>query len=133
MNYFYGMEVKRRFSLKSRIRSFGYALAGLKTFFRTEHNAWIHLFATFVVVVISFLLKISSMEWVGVLFAMGLVCSAEAFNTCIEKIMDRLLPEHDETVKYVKDLAAGAVLIAAIVAALIGMIIFLPKIIHFFT
>lgn len=126
------MEKREKFSLKSRIRSFGYALAGLKLFFRTEHNAWIHLAATGLVIIISFLLKISGMEWVGVLFAIGLVCSAEAFNTCIEKMMDRLLPQQDDTVKYVKDLAAGAVLIAAIVAAIIGMIIFLPKIIACF-
>lgn len=126
------MENETKFSLKSRLRSFGYAFAGLAKFFRTEHNAWIHLTATGAVVVISFLLKISSMEWVGVLFAIGLVCSAEAFNTCIEKMMDRLLPQQDETVKYVKDLAAGAVLIAAIVAAIIGIIIFLPKIIALF-
>lgn len=124
------MEGKEKFSLKSRIRSFRYALAGLKVFFGTEHNAWIHLTATAVAIIMSFLLKISAMEWVGVLFAIGLVCSAEAFNTCIEKIMDRLLPQQDETVKYVKDLAAGAVLMAAIVAAIIGLIIFLPKIIH---
>lgn len=126
------MENREKFRLTSRARSFGYAIAGLRRFFRTEHNAWIHLGAAIAAVVISFLLKISSTEWVGVLFAIGLVCSAEAFNTCIEKMMDRLLPGQDDTVKYVKDLAAGAVLISAIVAAVIGIIIFLPKIIALF-
>ncbi|MGH2645356.1 MAG: diacylglycerol kinase family protein, partial [Chitinophagaceae bacterium] len=95
----------------------------------TEHNVWIHSVAAILAVILGFLLKISALEWVGVLFAIGLVLAAEALNTCIEKIMDRLLPDQDETVKYVKDLAAGAVLMAAIVAAIIGVIIFLPKII----
>lgn len=124
------MTDSNKFSIKARIRSFGYAFAGLKRFFLTEHNVWIHAVAAILAIIISFLLKISSLEWVGVLFASGLVLAAEAFNTCIEKIMDRLLPQQDETVKYVKDLAAGAVLIAAIVAAIVGLIIFLPKIIH---
>lgn len=123
------MGKKEKFSLKSRIRSFGYALAGLKVFFRTEHNAWIHLSATIGVIIISFLLNISALEWVGVLFAIGLVLSAEAFNTCFEKLADRLLPYQDETVRQVKDVAAGAVLITAIIAVVIGLIIFLPKII----
>jgi diacylglycerol kinase len=86
--------------------------------------------AAAVAILLSVLLKISPLKWVGVLFAIGLVLCAEAFNTCIEKIMDRLVPGQDETVKYVKDLAAGGVLIAAMVAAVIGCIIFLPGIIQ---
>lgn len=118
-----------KFSVKARIESFVYAFAGLKRFFLTEHNVWIHSVAALLAIILSFLLKISALEWVGVLFAIGSVLCAEAFNTCIEKMMDKLWPQQDETVKYVKDLAAGAVLIAAIVAAIIGIIIFLPKII----
>ena len=124
------MTDSNKFSFKARIRSFGYACQGLKRFFLTEHNAWIHSVAGILTIILSFLLKISALEWVGVLFAIGFVLAAEAFNTCIERMMDRLLPEQDKTVKYVKDLAAGAVLIAAIVAAIIGIIIFLPKIIN---
>jgi len=126
------MEEKQKFSLRNRIRSFGYAFEGLKKFFLSEHNTWIHSLAAILVIIISFLLKISWSDWIGVLFAIGLVLSAEAFNTCMEKMMDRLLPQEDETVKYVKDLAAGAVLITAVIAALIGLIIFIPKIIHLF-
>lgn len=124
------MKDSNKFSFKARIRSFGYAFAGLKRFFLTEHNVWIHSVAAILAIILGFLLKISALEWVGVLFVMGLVLVAEAFNTCIEKIMDRVVPGQDEIVKYVKDLAAGAVLIAAIIAAIIGVIIFLPKIIH---
>lgn len=116
------------FSLKARIRSFGYAFAGLARFFSTEHNAWIHITAAVIAIGLSILLKITPLQWVGVLFAMGLVLIAEAFNTCLERIMDRLVPEQDDAVRYIKDLAAGAVLIAAITAAVIGTIIFLPGI-----
>lgn len=70
------------------------------------------------------------MGWVGVLFAIGLVLTAEAFNTCLEKMMDKLIPEQSETVRYVKDLGAGAVLVSAIVSAAIGGIIFIPAIIQ---
>lgn len=117
------------FSLRARLRSFGYAWAGLQRFFRTEHNAWIHGVAALGAILLGILLKITAHQWVGVLFAIGLVLSAEAFNTCIERMMDRLVPEPDEAVRYIKDLAAGAVLVAAITAAVIGGVIFLPKII----
>lgn len=126
------MEEREKFSLKARLRSFVYAFAGLKKFFRTEHNAWIHLLVTAAVLIAGILLNLDRMEWVGVLFAIGLVLCAEAFNTCIEKMMDRLLPGLDERVKYIKDLAAGGVLIAAIIAVAIGVFIFLPRIIDLF-
>jgi diacylglycerol kinase (ATP) len=124
------MEEKQRFSLGKRARSFVYAWAGLRRFFMTEHNAWIHLGAAAAAIILSFLLKIPAESWIGVLFAIGLVLAAEAFNTCIEKMMDRLVPLPDETVKYVKDLAAGGVLIAALTAVVIGLIIFVPAIIQ---
>lgn len=120
------------FSLRARARSFGYAVQGLRRFFRTEHNAWIHAVATVSVLALSILLKISPIGWVGVLFAIGLVLTAEAFNTCLEKMMDKLIPEQNDTVRYIKDLGAGAVLISAIVAAAIGGIIFIPQIIQLF-
>lgn len=120
------------FSLRARARSFGYAFRGLRQFFSTEHNAWIHLAAAAGALVLSILLKISAIQWVGVLFAIGAVLTAEAFNTCVEKMMDKLIPENSETVRYVKDLAAGAVLVSAVVAAAIGGIIFIPLIIQLF-
>jgi diacylglycerol kinase (ATP) len=120
------------FSLRARARSFVYAFRGLRRFFSTEHNAWIHLVAAALALVLSILLKISAIQWVGVLFAIGAVLTAEAFNTCVEKMMDKLIPETSETVRYVKDLAAGAVLLSALVAAVIGGIIFIPLIIQLF-
>ena len=120
------------FSPRARARSFVYAFRGLRQFFSTEHNAWIHLTAAAGALVLSILLKISAIQWVGVLFAIGAVLTAEAFNTCVEKMMDKLIPETSETVRYVKDLAAGAVLVSAVVAAAIGGLIFIPLIIQLF-
>jgi diacylglycerol kinase (ATP) len=121
-----------RFSIKKRIRSFGYAFSGLKTLFREEHNAWIHASATVLVIFAGFLLRISETEWIAVTAAIGMVIAAEAFNSSIERLADVVQPERDGRIKGVKDLAAGAVLACAIAAAVIGLIIFLPKLINLF-
>ncbi len=126
------MESKEPFSIKKRLRSFGYAIRGLWRFFSSEHNVWIHLVLTVLAIVLGFILKISRMEWIAVLLVIGMVISAEAFNTCIEKVIDYLAPEKDKRAAYIKDLAAGAVLITAVIAAIVGIIIFLPKIITVF-
>ncbi len=126
------MEPREPFSLRNRIRSFGYALSGLWKFFKTEHNLWIHWIIAVLVIVFGFLLRLSQTEWVVIVLVMGMVLSAEAFNTCIEKIMDHLAPDYHENVKYIKDLAAGAVLLTAVAAAIAGTIIFLPKLIALF-
>ncbi len=122
------METKEKFSVKKRGQSFCHAFNGLGKFFRTEHNAWIHSVAAIAVLILGWRLHISKTEWLGACFAIGLVLSAEAFNTCIERLADMVSPAADDRIKYIKDLAAGAVLIAAITAAIIGSIIFIPKI-----
>jgi diacylglycerol kinase len=118
---------KNSFSIKSRIKSFGYAFSGLFRFIKTEHNARIHALATLLVITAGWWKSISKGQWTAVLFAFGLVWSAEAFNTCIEHLANVLSPDYDPRIKYVKDLSAGAVLVTAIVAAIIGCIIFIPK------
>ncbi len=117
------------FSWKARGQSFGFAWAGILRFFRAEHNAWLHLAATVVVIVLGFLLHISRTEAIALVFAIALVWIAEMINTAIEKTMDLLMPEVHPKVKVIKDVAAGAVLIAAIAAATVGGIIFIPKLI----
>lgn len=99
---------------------------------REEHNSRIHLFATVCVIVAGVLLKISLLEWVAVAFAVGLVFSGEIFNSAVEDLSDVVCPERDERIKKVKDLAAAAVLVNAITAAVIGLLVFLPKIIQLF-
>lgn len=118
----------QRFSWRARFKSFVYAFEGLIWFFRREHNARIHGFATVFVLLISFFFKITGLDLIAILFAIALVLIAEMFNTAIEKIMDHLSPAQHPAVKAIKDIAAAAVLIAAIVAAIVGLMIFIPKV-----
>jgi len=119
---------EEKFSIANRLKSFTYAFAGLKVLFKEEHNAWIHLFATACAVVAGIVLKISPLEWVAVVFAIGMVFSFEIVNTAVENVSDFICPEYDERIKRIKDLAAAAVLVSAIAAAIIGLIVFIPKI-----
>ena len=118
-----------KFSLKKRSQSFGYAFAGIIRFFRTEHNAWIHLAATIGVIVLGIVLGVTAIETAFLVFAIGFVWVAELFNTCIEKIMDFISTEKHPKIQIIKDMAAGAVLVAAITALIIGIAIFIPKIV----
>ena len=120
---------KEKFSLKKRFKSFGYAFNGLRLLISEEHNARIHLIAAIVAVMAGFLLHISSLEWVAIILAFGFVISLEIVNTAIENIADFVSPERHMQIKKIKDLAAAGVLIAAITALIIGLIIFIPKII----
>ena len=126
------MKKQEKFSIAARLKSFTYAFNGLKLLFQEEHNSWIHLFATVCVIVAGIWLKISLLEWVAVAFAIGLVFSGEIFNSAIEDLSDVVCPELDDRIKKVKDLAAAAVLVNAITAAVIGLLVFVPKIIHLF-
>jgi diacylglycerol kinase (ATP) len=109
------------------IKSFGYAFTGLYELLRSELNTRIHLLATVCALVAAILFRISKSEWCVILIVIALVWTAEAFNTAIEKLTDHLFPEYHETARFAKDVAAGAVLVCAIVALVCGLIIFLPK------
>ncbi len=116
------------FSFRKRARSFVYAWRGIRFMLKTQHNFWIHLTVTFLVVVAGILLNLSLLEWFFIIFAVGLVLAAEIFNTAIEQLTDLIHPEWGEKAARIKDLSAGAVLICAFTAALTGVIIFVPKI-----
>ncbi len=122
------MKSDRPFSIQARLKSFVYAFEGVMFFIRFEAQATIHLIAIVAVLGAGYWFKISSMEWIAVVFAIGIVISAEMLNTAIEKLTDMVSPQINEQAKKVKDLAAGAVLIASLTAFIIGLIIFLPKI-----
>lgn len=124
----YTME-PQKFSWRGRIRSFTFAFNGIARFFRYEHNAWIHGIAALLAITGALILKISPVEMTVIIIAITLVWIAEMCNTAIEKIMDHLSPETHPAVKAIKDIAAGAVLIAAFSAFVIGLIIFLPRLI----
>ena len=121
--------MKNKFSIKARLASFKNAWRGMTVFIRQEHNAWIHCAMTVLVIVAGLLFHISTTEWIAVFFAIGLVLAAEAINSAIERLSDVVQPEKDVRIRDVKDISAGAVLICAIAAAIIGLIIFLPKLI----
>lgn len=123
------MKSNKSFNIGDRILSFGFAIQGLITFFKTQHNAWIHLLAAIVTIVLGFILNVNSTEWCWLIIAIGFVFAAEMFNTAIEFLTDIVSPQFHPTAKKVKDVAAGAVLIAAFSAVAIGLIVFLPKVI----
>lgn len=112
--------------LCKRLKSFVYAWKGIDSFLRKEHNAWIHCTAVVVVTVAGFAFGISRMEWVAVIGCFGMVLTAEAFNTAIERLVNLVSPDYHPIAGDVKDVAAGAVLICAVAAAVIGVIIFSP-------
>ena len=118
-----------KFSLKKRIKSFAYAFAGLRVLFREEPNSWIHATAAILAIVAGFAFRISYLEWVAVLIVIGMVFSAEILNSSLERTADFVKAERDDRKRDIKDLGAAAVLVCAITAALVGTIIFLPKII----
>lgn len=120
----------KKLSIADRMNSFKYALKGLKLLFKTQHNAWIHLAAFVLIVVSGYYFKLNKMEWIAILFAAGFVFTAEIINTSIEFLTDHVSPAKHEQAGKVKDLAAAAVLIAAITALLIGALIFIPKILY---
>ena len=100
------------FTFRKRLASFRYAFNGIRLLIQKEHNAWIHCFAAICVVIAGFFFGLSQTEWI---------------NSSIESLADLVSPEYNEIIKKTKDLAAGAVLIMAIAAAIVGSIIFFPK------
>lgn len=112
------------FSIKKNIKSFKYAFKGIWYFFKNENNARIHLFASLLVISLGAFLQISINQWSWITLAIGLVWMAEAFNTAIEKIVDFISPEYNKQAGEIKDLAAGAVIFAALVALIIGVLVF---------
>ena len=121
------MEESKKFSVSARLSSFKYAFNGLKLFFRDDHNGRVHLFAAILAVLLSWMLKISSSEWIAILTVITLVIGMEMINASIEKLADVVSPAYHLKIKIVKDLAAGAVLMTAILALVVGSIIFVPK------
>ena len=116
------------FSFSARLKSVGYALEGIIIFFKTQHNAILHAISAVAVIILGFVLKVNQTEWCFLITAIAMVIITEMLNTAIEFLTDLASPEIHPQAKKIKDLAAGAVLISAIMAAIIGAIVFLPKI-----
>lgn len=116
------------FSIKKRLESFRYAFRGITTLLKHEHNARIHLAAAILAVAAGGWLGISANEWIAITICIGSVFALEAVNSAIERLADFVSPDFQELIGQAKDIAAGAVLFAAIAAAITGLIIFIPKI-----
>ncbi len=115
--------------MRKRILSFKYAFIGIWAVASSEINFQIHIAAAIIAVSLGFYLDISKNEWCCVLLCFAIVMAAEAFNSAIEKLVDFISPEFHPKAGKIKDIAAGAVLITAIIAAAVGCIVFLAKII----
>lgn len=118
--------MNRPFELRSRLKSFQYAFRGLAHMLATQHNAWIHAFMTLAVLAAGLVFSISAAEWCWLILAMTSVWTAEAMNTAFELLCDATTKDFHPVVGQAKDVAAGAVLLTAIGALLIGLVIFVP-------
>jgi diacylglycerol kinase len=118
--------------IRKRAASFGYAFKGIATLVRTQTHAKIHLVATLCVVVLGALLRVASWEWIDLVLAITIVWTAEGLNTALEFLADEVSLEKRPGIGHAKDIGAAAVLIAAIGAAIIGCIVFVPHLVKFF-
>jgi len=115
--------------LAKRIRSFRHAARGLILLFKTARNAWIQIVVFLLAIALGIFFGISRLEWLAIILASGFVFTAEAFNSAIEIDIDLTSPEYHPFARDTKDLAAGAVLISAITATIVGLFIFIPRLI----
>ncbi|MFK7899260.1 MAG: diacylglycerol kinase family protein [Cyclobacteriaceae bacterium] len=119
---------QQRFSISKRIKSFRFAFNGLKILIKEEHNSRVHLFAAISAIIAGFSLNISTTEWLAIILSIGFIICLELINSSIENIADFVSTEKHDSIKKVKDLAAGGVLVSAVSAFIIAVVIFIPKI-----
>ena len=122
--------MKKALSIKRLVKSFSYAIDGFKKSFNEEANMKIHVMMTILVIICGFLFKVTRLEWIFLLFAIGLVISAELLNTAIENLVDLVCKEKNYKAGLIKDVSAGFVMILAITSAIVGLIIFVPKLLN---
>ena len=116
---------------KKLINSFKCAIQGIIQAMKTERNVKIHITIMILVIISGIVFKIAKQEWITCIILFGLVISLELVNSAIETTVDIAMPEISEKAKNAKDIAAGSVLVSAISSAIIGLTIFIPKIIEF--
>lgn len=112
--------------IKSRLRSFGYAFQGWSYVLRNEPNSWIHAIVTLLILLLAFWLHIPARDLAVILLTIAVVWAAEFFNTAIENIVDLASPEEHPLAKVSKDVSAAAVLIAALISIMVGLLILGP-------
>ncbi len=114
------------------IRGFGFAFKGIWHACKTQLNFRVHLVCATIAIALGFFLKISAAEWLWIILSIGMVLLTEIINTAIELLVDLVSPGYNEKAGHVKDMCAAAVLVTAVTALVIGMVIFLPKLIAVF-
>ncbi len=119
---------KKKFALKDRLKSFVYAFNGIRHVIVSQHNIWIHIVLACVAIALGFIFNIHALEWIGIVLCIGLVLAAEVFNSAIEALVDLVSPVYNKKAGLIKDMAAAAVLITALMAVIVGCIIFIPHI-----
>ncbi len=122
------MTDKNTLTFSGRIRSIKFALRGIRIMVASQHNAWVHAAATGVVVVAGLFVGLSRSEWCWIVLAIVSVWTAETLNTAFEFLTDVASPSFHPIAGQAKDVAAGAVLLAAIGAVIIGALVFGPKV-----
>ena len=113
--------------LTGRLKSVGFAVKGAYKLITTEHSVMVQSSLAVVLIIAGFIFHISREEWMMQILAFGLVLSVESLNTAVEKIADFIHPEFHDRIGFIKDIAAGAVMFAAIAAIAIGLLIYVPK------
>jgi len=116
----------------ARYKSILFAVAGIRSFFSKEVHGRLHLILALIAIILSLICGLNSLEWLFILLSLTLVFVSEMFNTCIERIMDYINKDYDPRIKIIKDIAAGAVLVAAIFAIIVAVVILLPKLFYLF-
>ena len=114
--------------INGRLKGCVYAFNGAKTLIKNEPSIKVQVFLVVIVTAMGFYFKISSVEWMFQLLAIGLILTAEGLNSAIEAIADFIHPDYHIKIGHIKDIAAGAVFFAAIIATIIGLIIYIPYI-----
>ena len=117
----------------SRVQSFRYAFSGLAYVLRTQKNAWIHLSATILVLVLGVLLGLSATQWALLAICITMVWITELVNTAVEILIDMISPDQHPLAKIVKDVSAAAVLLAAACSVIVGFFVFIPVLISVFS
>lgn len=120
-------------SRQSLGQSFQMAFAGIGRAVVTERNFQIHLVATVIVVAMLIWLSATLWEWAVIIMAIVIVLALELVNTALEKLIDFLNPQVHPTIKTIKDMAGGSVLVGALGAVIVGLVIILPKILELFS
>src|SRR5215208_2199531 len=112
--------------LHSRLAAFGHAFRGWWYVLRTQHNAWIHSIVAALVIAVGLWVRLKPLDWAIIVLTIAMVFTAEFINTAIEAVVDLASPVHHPLAKVGKDVGAGAVLVAALAAALVGLLILGP-------